>query len=579
VLATSNEMLGVQLGANRVGYAEIDPADEDAIIVAHDWTDGSVASVVGRHSFLAFGERHCALLRRGGIFRLEDTDDGYLSKPERPAYDAMRIRAAVSVPLIKQDRLIAVLSVHQNRPRVWTDAEVLLMQEVAERTWAAVERTRAEWALSRSEEKYRSLFESIDEGVATVEVLFDDEDKAVDYVILENNQAHEKMSGMPRTFVGKRVREVMPNIEESIIERVGRVALTGEPIRFEEYVSALGRWFEIYLSRVGGEGSRTVASLANNITERKRREHHAAFLDKLSQALTLLESPDEIVRATGEALGPYLDVSYLHVVGVELDPGEAPAEARLTALAAWEREGFFVPGGAYRAGDYLSEEFLRAVSAGEPVVVSDTDTDPRTDREAYRAVRIRAFIAVPILQDDVWPGLISVGTTEPRDWRPDEVTLIVEVAHRVFRLFERVRAEEALRDSAVRTRSLQRQLMESEETERRAIHRELHDRIGQDLASAKLNIELARSDAAAVAATGARLEAARDLVQSAIQHSRDIMAELRPPGLDDHGLAVALELYAEAVAKRLSISVTVRGVELEVKEDHPRPAVIQARLH
>jgi signal transduction histidine kinase len=52
-------------------------------------------------------------------------------------------------------------------------------------------------------------------------------------------------------------------------------------------------------------------------------------------------------------------------------------------------------------------------------------------------------------------------------------------------------------------------------------------------------------------------------VQSAIQHSRDIMAELRPPGLDDHGLAIALELYAEAVAKRLAISVTVRAVELE----------------
>ena len=53
------------------------------------------------------------------------------------------------------------------------------------------------------------------------------------------------------------------------------------------------------------------------------------------------------------------------------------------------------------------------------------------------------------------------------------------------------------------------------------------------------------------------------LVQSAIDNSRNIMGELRPPGQDEHGLAVALELYAEAVAKRLSISVTVRGVELE----------------
>lgn len=116
----------------------------------------------------------------------------------------------------------------------------------------------------------------------------------------------------------------------------------------------------------------------------------------------------------------------------------------------------------------------------------------------------------------------------------------------------------ATADIAAR-RELLRRLAEVEEDERRAIHRELHDRIGQDLASAKLNIDLARSSAAA----GARLDVARDLVQIAIDNSRDIMAELRPPGLDDHGLAAALELYAESVGKRLSISVTLRGVELE----------------
>ena len=161
----------------------------------------------------------------------------------------------------------------------------------------------------------------------------------------------------------------------------------------------------------------------------------------------MLESPDEIVRATGEALGAYLDVSFVHVVGVQLNPGDEPAEARLTALAAWERDGFFVASGAYRAGDYLSEEFLRAARAGEPIVVHDTDTDHRTNREAYRAIGMRAFTTVPILKDDTWPGLISVGTPGVRDWRPDEVTLIVEMAHRVFLRLERARADAILRAS------------------------------------------------------------------------------------------------------------------------------------
>ena len=114
-------------------------------------------------------------------------------------------------------------------------------------------------------------------------------------------------------------------------------------------------------------------------------------------------------------------------------------------------------------------------------------------------------------------------------------------------------------------RELLRRLATVEEDERRAIHREIHDRIGQDLASAKLNIDLARSTASGAAATGTRLEIARGLVQNAIDNSRNIMAELRPPGLDEHGLVVALELYAEDVAKRLSISVAIHGIELKTR--------------
>jgi signal transduction histidine kinase len=112
-------------------------------------------------------------------------------------------------------------------------------------------------------------------------------------------------------------------------------------------------------------------------------------------------------------------------------------------------------------------------------------------------------------------------------------------------------------------RELLSRLAQVEDDERRAIHREMHDRIGQDLASAKLNIDLARSTATGAGLTRVRLEVARDLVQYAIDNSRNIMAELRPPGLDDHGLTVALEFYAEEVAKRLSISVAFHGLELE----------------
>ena len=115
----------------------------------------------------------------------------------------------------------------------------------------------------------------IDEGVSTIDVHFDDQDKAIDFKVLDVNPAHEVMTGLGRDVIGKRGREVIPGLEQSVIERLGQVALTGQPIRFEEFFSGLGRWFDIYLARDGGSDSRRVISVSSNITERKRREHHA----------------------------------------------------------------------------------------------------------------------------------------------------------------------------------------------------------------------------------------------------------------------------------------------------------------
>ena len=444
VQAVAADLLGAHLHVNHVHYGEVRGA---YVCISHSYADG-LPPMTGSFHADDFGKRAMDGYRAGKLqVSVNTATDPIFSAEERQALQGQHIGAYVAVPLIKEGEWVGTLGVQSIEPREWTPSEIELVREVAERTWAAVQYARAEKALRKSEETYRTLFDSIDEGFTTLEILFDEQGRAVDAITLEMNPAYGRHSGPSRELLGKRLREVLPTLEDRIFERYGRVALTGEPVRFEEHVALWDYWFDAYATRVGGEGSHVVAVIFNNITERKRRERHAAFLDKLSEALILLESPDEIVRATGEALGDYLDVSFVHVVGVQLNPGDEPAEARLTALAAWERDGFFVASGAYRAGDYLSEEFLRAARAGEPIVVHDTDTDHRTNREAYRAIGMRAFTTVPILKDDTWPGLISVGTPGVRDWRPDEVTLIVEMAHRVFLRLERARADAILRAS------------------------------------------------------------------------------------------------------------------------------------
>ena len=122
-----------------------------------------------------------------------------------------------------------------------------------------------------SEEKYRTLFDSIDEGFCVVEVLFDDIDNALDYRILEVNRAFEQQTGIANA-AGRWIREIVPANEEYWFQIYGQIALTGEPRRFENPTRALGRFFDVYAFRVGRPEQRHVAILFNDITTRKQIE-------------------------------------------------------------------------------------------------------------------------------------------------------------------------------------------------------------------------------------------------------------------------------------------------------------------
>lgn len=130
---------------------------------------------------------------------------------------------------------------------------------------------RVEDALAQSEAKYRSLFESIDEGFCIIEMLFDARDKPVDYRFLEVNAAFERQSGL-RGAVGRMVRELVPGLDEHWFEIYGRVALTGEATRFHDHATQLHRWYDVYAWRYGNPQNREVAVLFNDVTSRKLAE-------------------------------------------------------------------------------------------------------------------------------------------------------------------------------------------------------------------------------------------------------------------------------------------------------------------
>ncbi len=108
------------------------------------------------------------------------------------------------------------------------------------------DRKRAEEALEASEALHRQLFETMLDGVALHEILLDEEGRPVDYRFLQVNPAFEALTGLKaKDILDKTVRQVLPGIEPHWIERYGKVALTGEPIRFTEYSRDLGKHFDV----------------------------------------------------------------------------------------------------------------------------------------------------------------------------------------------------------------------------------------------------------------------------------------------------------------------------------------------
>lgn len=146
------------------------------------------------------------------------------------------------------------------------------------------ERRDFEQRLEAKEERYRALFESIDEGFCVVKLLRGPDGVVRDYRFEEANEAFTMHTGI-QDPVGRNVLELMPHYEGSRFNIYDRVARTGEATRFVQEERSMKRWFDIYASRLGGAGSDLVAVLFSDITQRLLAEQDLRRLnEELAQA-------------------------------------------------------------------------------------------------------------------------------------------------------------------------------------------------------------------------------------------------------------------------------------------------------
>ena len=240
------------------------------------------------------------------------------------------------------------------------------------------ERAFAQVALREVDARYRSLFTSIDQGACIIEIIFDADDKPVDYCFIEVNPSFEKQSGLVNA-TGRRVRELLPTLEPYWWERYGKVALTGEPVRFMQMIQSLGdRWLDVFAFRLGGPDSHQVAVTFTDITERRRAEE--------AQRIS-----EEMFRATFEHAP--VGISHVGIDGRFLRANHA--YCCLIGYSAEELPGVSVMDITHPNDIRASRENLLLLQSGE---VADFTLEKRLRHKSGRYVTVN--LTVSLLRDD-----------------------------------------------------------------------------------------------------------------------------------------------------------------------------------
>ncbi len=268
----SAEILGRTLGASRAGYGVIDAAQE-AIEVGQEWTAPGITTIAGIYRFREYGS-FMADLNRGETVVVTDTEHDERTSASAERWRAVGARALINHPIFERGEFVALFLVQQTEPRDWSPADIAFVRNVADRTWAAVERQHAE-------DRLRDLAASLERQVADrtadrnrVWNLSEDIMMVLrfDGIVAALNPAwHTVLGWSERDLLGGRLDELVhpEDLERSISAASGLIA-GGAPRRFHQRLrhrDGTYRW--IAWTAIAGDGA--IHGMGRDVTHERQQ--------------------------------------------------------------------------------------------------------------------------------------------------------------------------------------------------------------------------------------------------------------------------------------------------------------------
>lgn len=317
------QLLGEELQVSRAGYGTIDTSNE-TITIQRDWNAPGIKSLAGMLHFRDYGS-YIEDLKRGETVVFENADTDPRTAASAEALKAISAQSIVNMPVTEHGGFVALLYLNHATSRRWSDDELALVSEVADRTRTAVERLRA---------------------------------------------------------------------EQSLRDNAARL---------------------MFLDRLGSE--------SGNATD-----------------------AESLMRIATRLLGEHLGVSICAYADME------PDQDHFTIRGDWS-----APGSPSIVGHYSLADFGRLavanLSAGEPLVINDNRKElPEEEAKTFLNIGIAATICMPLVKQGRLTALMAIHDKQPRIWSEREQALLAEVTERCWAHIERVRSEQAARDSAERLR-------------------------------------------------------------------------------------------------------------------------------